>query len=170
MILFELWCWRRLLSISWTEGRSNQSILQEINPEYSLEGLMLKLKLRYFGHLMRKTYLLEKILMLGKTEGKRRKGKQRMMCLDSITDSMDMNLSKFWEIVEARGARCAAGLQSGIAKHQTGLSTHIHTHRVHLQCCVSFKCTAEWFSSSYINTHIYSFQIPSPYKLLWCTE
>ena len=170
MILFELWCWRRLLSISWTEGRSNLSILKEINPEYSLEGLMLKLKLRYFGHLMWKTYSLEKILMLGKTEGKRRKRKQRMTYLDSITDSMDMNLSKFWEIVAARGAWCAAGLQSGIAKHGTGLSIHIHTHRVHLQCCVSFKCTAEWFSSSYSNTHSYSFQIPSPYKLLWCTE
>ena len=104
--------------------------------------------------------------MLGKTEGKRRKGKQRMMLLNSITGSVDMHLSKFWGIVEDRGAWCAAGLQSGIAKYQTGLSTHIHTHRVHLQCCVSFKGTAKRFSSSYINTHIYSFQIPSPYRSL----
>ena len=90
---FELWCWRRLLRVPWTAGRSSQSILKEINPECSLEGLMLKLQ--YFGHLMRTPDSLEKTLMLGKTEGKRRRGQQRMRWLEGITDSMDMNLSKF---------------------------------------------------------------------------
>ena len=91
---FKLWCWRRLLRVPWTAGRSNQSILKEINPEYSLEGLMLKLKLQYFDHLMLRNDSLEKILMLGKTEGRRRSGQQRMRWLDDITDSMDMSLSK----------------------------------------------------------------------------
>ena len=90
----ELWCWRRLLRVPWTARRSNQSILKEINPEYSFEVLMLKLKLQYFGHLMRRVDLLEKTLMLGKIEGRRRRGRQRMRWLDGITDSMDMNLSK----------------------------------------------------------------------------
>ena len=101
---FKLWCWRRLLSVPWTAWRSNQSILKEINPDYSLEGLMLKLKLQYFGHLMRRVDSLEKTLMLGKNEGKRRRGWQRMRWLESITDSMDMNLRKLWETVEDRGA------------------------------------------------------------------
>ena len=91
---FELWCWRRLLRVSWTARRSNQSILKEISPEYSSKGLMLKLKLQYFGHLMRRTDSLDKTLMLGKIEGRRRRGQQRMRWLDGITDLMDMSLSK----------------------------------------------------------------------------
>ena len=133
---FELWCLRRLWRVPLTARRSNQSVLKEISPEYSLEGLMLKLKFQYFGRLMWRTDSLEKTLMLEKIEGRRRRGRQRMRWLDGITDSMDMNLSRLWELVMDRHA-----VVHGITKSQTWLSNWADCHSSSfLSLSLSFSC------------------------------
>ena len=120
---FELWCWRRLLRVPWTARGSNQSILKEISPDYSLEGLMLKLKLQYFGHMMLRTDSLQNTLMLGKIEGRRRRGRQRKRCLGGITDSTDMNFGKLWEVVMDKKAWCTVVHAVARVRHKW-----VHTH------------------------------------------
>ena len=143
---FELWCWRRLLRVCWTARRPNHSILKEISPGCSMEGLMLKLKLQYFGHLMRRADSFEKTLVLGKIEGKRRRGRQRMRWLDGITNSMDMGLSGLWVLVIDREAWCAA--VHGVARSQTGLSDRTELKQANYEKVVRGSVQFPWFCLS----------------------